>query len=199
MENLQKNTPIKNFVEIYNSNNFEISETLSRLQTKIEELESEYASFKVVAKNKLASLEGEIRSMIPQVNETIEQKFVELYNYVGNDNQDNTQSTQATDTQVTTLEGTWEGIIDLGSDYRITKLVISSDMSSGRAYYENNGYSTYTDISIEIGQTILITFRNNNTTLQIYGYHLSSKHFTGSYKYYSDNNNHDFDLIRINP
>lgn len=99
MENLQKNTPIKNFVEIYNSNNFEISETLSRLQTKIEELESEYASFKVVAKNKLASLEGEIRSMVPQVNDTIEQKFVEFYNYVGNDNQDNTQTTQPTETQ----------------------------------------------------------------------------------------------------
>ena len=196
MENLQKNTPIKNFVEIYNSNNFEISETLSRLQTKIEELESEYASFKVVAKNKLASLEGEIRSMIPQVNETIEQKFVELYNYVGNDNQDNTQTTQETDAQVPTLEGTWEGIIDLGYGYRITKLVISSDMS-GRAYYENNGYSTYTDISIEIGQTILITFRNNNTTLQIYDYMLRSKHFNGLYKY--DNTIHDFDLIRTNP
>ena len=197
MENLQKNTPIKNFVEIYNSNNFEISETLSRLQTKIEELESEYASFKVVAKNKLASLEGEIRSMIPQVNETIEQKFVELYNYIGNDNQDNTQTTQETDAQVPTLEGTWEGIIDLGYGYKITKLVISSDMSSGRAYYENNGYSTYTDISIEIGQTILITFRNNNTTLQIYDYLLRSKHFRGSYKY--DNTIHDFDLIRTNP
>ena len=197
MENLQKNTPIKNFVEIYNSNNFEISETLSRLQTKIEELESEYASFKVVAKNKLASLEGEIRSMIPQVNDTIEQKFVEFYNYIGNDNQDNTQTTQETDAQVPTLEGTWEGIIDLGYGYRITKLVISSDMSSGRAYYEDNGYSTYTDISIEIGQTILITFRNNNTTLQIYDYMLRSKHFTGLYKY--NNTIHDFDLIRTNP
>lgn len=93
MENLQKNTPIKNFVEIYNSNNFEISETLSRLQTKIEELESEYDSFKVVAKNKLASLEGEIRSMIPQVNETIEQKFVELYQYISNEGENSLQST----------------------------------------------------------------------------------------------------------
>ena len=196
MENLQNNTPIKNFVDIYNANNFEIMQIISSLQDKTETLESEYGSFKTTCKNKLASLEGEIRSMVPQVNETIEQKFVELYNYVGNDNQDNTQTTQETDAQVPTLEGTWEGIIDLGYGYRITKLVISSDMS-GRAYYENNGYSTYTDISIEIGQTILITFRNNNTTLQIYDYMLRSKHFNGLYKY--DNTIHDFDLIRTNP
>lgn len=197
MENLQNNTPIKDFVDIYNANNFEIMQTISYLQDKIETLESEYGSFKTTCKNKLTSLEGEIRSMIPQVNDTIEQKFVEFYNYIGNDNQDNTQTTQETDAQVPTLEGTWEGIIDLGYGYRITKLVISSDMSSGRAYYEDNGYSTYTDISIEIGQTILITFRNNNTTLQIYDYMLRSKHFTGLYKY--NNTIHDFDLIRTNP
>lgn len=99
MENLQNNTPIKNFVDIYNANNFEIMQIISSLQDKIETLESEYGSFKTTCKNKLASLEGEIRSMVPQVNETIEQKFVELYNYVGNDNQDNTQSTQPTETR----------------------------------------------------------------------------------------------------
>lgn len=98
MENLQNNTPIKNFVDIYNANNFEIMQIISSLQDKIETLESEYGSFKTTCKNKLASLEGEIRSMVPQVNDTIEQKFVEFYNYVnGADNEASTL--QSTETQ----------------------------------------------------------------------------------------------------
>ena len=98
MENLQNNTPIKNFVDIYNANNFEIMQIISSLQDKIETLESEYGSFKTTCKNKLTSLEGEIRSMVPQVNDTIEQKFVEFYNYVnGADNEASTL--QSTETQ----------------------------------------------------------------------------------------------------
>ena len=211
MENLQNNTPIKDFVDIYNANNFEIMQTISYLQDKIETLESEYGSFKTTCKNKLTSLEGEIRSMIPQVNDTIEQKFVEFYNYVGNDNQDNTQSTQPTetrpDTSQNTLAGYWVGTEIKIDNHSITKIAFNENLTKGgRAYFDNND-EKYADFALEISNNnIVLTFGGQyggegipilGCSLIIFDYQVRTNYFRGSYKW-ENNTKNDFEYCRPN-
>ena len=109
------------------------------------------------------------------------------------------------------LRGTWEGDMYTYHDINgrtqqvtYTEIMFTRDpgeYTTGYGYWIDHfsrraGDYYYSRIDWEVrNKTIYITFRSDNTTIEIYNYSLSEKHFKGWFKD-GINTNTDFDLIK---
>ena len=110
-----------------------------------------------------------------------------------------------------TLKGTWEG--DMYTYYEIngrkqkatyTEIMFTKDPGESRSGYgywvdhfsNRPGDYYYSRIDWEVrNKTIYITFRSDNTTIEIYNYKLSENHFKGWFRD-GVNTNTEFDLVK---
>lgn len=82
LKKIDSNTPIRNFAEIYNSNNFDIITYIKSLEDKIDELTNKLNKIESVHKSKISELDSSLKIVESNSENRARMRFVDRYNSI---------------------------------------------------------------------------------------------------------------------